>query len=354
MEEQKNLVQNNSYVKDLIMKMNILSNGLINERKKSALLQKKNEELQKQYEIKENECLELNKKIKDLESFKKKFSQNNTNTNNNEITNNDKINNEIIIQKFADEISSLKLENEDLKLKLNNSMTNLDNKIKQYSKIIEVQTEKLTKKENENMELKKNIFELNEKINNNSNISKEEIENLKKEKNHFEILFKQTENEKKEIKNKYEESLNNIKNLEEEKKNNLERIHQQEINGIKLAQKLTEYKNLLIQINTKIQIFHVQRINTFTKSEMDITFGQDKNNNFVMKIDDGDSASLVNIEDIESVKQLDKNKLEIKYMFNSKKYKINIIVDELIIDQFITAYNDFYLRSVKEKNNIKY
>ena len=354
MEEQKNLVQNNSYVKDLIMKMNILSNGLINERKKSALLQKKNEELQKQYEIKENECLELNKKIKDLESFKKKFSQNNINTNNNEITNNDKINNEIIMQKFADEISSLKLENEDLKLKLNNSMTNLDNKIKQYSKIIEVQTEKLTKKENENMELKKNIFELNEKINNNSNISKEEIENLKKEKNHFEILFKQTENEKKEIKNKYEESLNNIKNLEEEKKNNLEKIHQQEINGIKLAQKLTEYKNLLIQINTKIQIFHVQRINTFTKSEMDITFGQDKNNNFVMKIDDGDSASLVNIEDIESVKQLDKNKLEIKYMFNSKKYKINIIVDELIIDQFITAYNDFYLRSVKEKNNIKY
>ena len=202
MEEQKNLVQNNSYVKDLIMKMNILSNGLINERKKSALLQKKNEELQKQYEIKENECLELNKKIKDLESFKKKFSQNNINTNNNEITNNDKINNEIIMQKFADEISSLKLENEDLKLKLNNSMTNLDNKIKQYSKIIEVQTEKLTKKENENMELKKNIFELNEKINNNSNISKEEIENLKKEKNHFEILFKQTENEKKEIKNK--------------------------------------------------------------------------------------------------------------------------------------------------------
>ena len=354
MEEQKNLVQNNSYVKDLIMKMNILSNGLINERKKSALLQKKNEELQKQYEIKENECLELNKKIKDLESFKKKFSQNNLNTKDNEITNNDKINNEIIIQKFADEISSLKLENEDLKIKLNNSMTNLDNKIKQYSKIIEVQTEKLTKKENENMELKKNIFELNEKINNNSNISKEEIENLKKEKNHFEILFKQTENEKKEIKNKYEESLNNIKNLEEEKKNNLERIHQQEINGIKLAQKLTEYKNLLIQINTKIQIFHVQRINTFTKSEMDITFGQDKNNNFVMKIDDGNSASLVNIEDIESVKQLDKNILEIKYMFNSKKYKINIIIDELIIDQFITAYNDFYLRSVKEKNNIKY
>ena len=354
MEEQKNLVQNNSYVKDLIMKMNILSNGLINERKKSALLQKKNEELQKQYEIKENECLELNKKIKDLESFKKKFSQNNTNTNNNEITNNDKINNEIIIQKFADEISSLKLENEDLKLKLNNSMTNLDNKIKQYSKIIEVQTEKLTKKETENMELKKNIFELNEKINNNSNITKEEIENLKKEKNHFEILFKQTENEKKEIKNKYEESLNNIKNLEEEKKNNLEKIHQQEINGIKLAQKLTEYKNLLIELNTKIQIFHVQRINTFTKSEMDITFGKDKNNNFVMKIDDGNSASLVNIEDIESVKQLDKNILEIKYMFNSKKYKINIIIDELIIDQFITAYNDFYLRSVKEKNNIKY
>ena len=354
MEEQKNLVQNNSYVKDLIMKMNILSNGLVNERKKSALLQKKNEELQKQYEIKENECLELNKKIKDLESFKKKFSQNNLNTKDNEITNNDKINNEIIIQKFADEISSLKLENEDLKIKLNNSMTNLDNKIKQYSKIIEVQTEKLTKKETENMELKKNIFELNEKINNNSNITKEEIENLKKEKNHFEILFKQTENEKKELKNKYEESLNNIKNLEEEKKNNLEKIHQQEINGIKLAQKLTEYKNLLIELNTKIQIFHVQRINTFTKSEMDITFGKDKNNNFVMKIDDGNSASLVNIEDIESVKQLDKNILEIKYMFNSKKYKINIIIDELIIDQFITAYNDFYLRSVKEKNNIKY
>ena len=48
---------------------------------------------------------------------------------------------------------------------------------------------------------------------------------------------------------------------------------------------------------------------------MDITFGQDKNNNFVMKLDDGNSASLVNIEDIESVKQLSKNKLEIYYMY---------------------------------------
>ena len=354
MEEQKNLVQNNSYVKDLIMKMNILSNGLVNERKKSALLQKKNEELQKQYEIKENECLELNKKIKDLESYKKKFLQNNENTKNDEINNNDKINNEIIIQKFADEISSLKLENEDLKKKLNNSMSNLDDKIKQYSKIIEIQTEKITKKENENMELKKTVFELNEKMTNSSNITKEEIENLKNEKTRFEILFKQNENEKQEIKEKYEESLNTITKLEEEKKNNLEKIHQQEVNGIKLAQKLSEYKNLLIELNTKIQIFHVQRINTFTKSDMDITFGQDKNNNFVMKLDDGNSASLVNIEDIESVKQLDKNKLEIYYMYNSKKYKINIIIDELIIDQFITAYNDFYLRSVKEKNNIEY
>ena len=353
MEEQKNLVQNNSYVKDLIMKMNILSNGLVNERKKSGLLQKKNEELQKQYEIKENECLELNKKIKDLESYKKKFLQNNENKKY-ETNNNDKINNDIIIQKFADEISSLKLENEELKKKLNNSKINLDDKIKQYSKIIEVQTEKLTKKENENMELKKNVFELNEKMINSSNITKEEIENLKNEKIRFEILFKQSENEKQEIKDKYEESLNNIKKLEEEKKNYLEKIHQQEVNGIKLAQKLSEYKNLLIELNTKIQIFHVQRINTFTKSDMDITFGQDKNNNFVMKIDDGNSASLVNIEDIESVKQLDKNKLEINYMYNSKKYKINIIIDELIIDQFITAYNDFYLRSVKEKNNIEY
>ena len=50
------------YVKELIMKMNLLS--LVNECKKSVILQKKNEELHKQYEIKVNANLELNKKSK--------------------------------------------------------------------------------------------------------------------------------------------------------------------------------------------------------------------------------------------------------------------------------------------------
>ena len=39
------------------------------------------------------------------------------------------------------------------------------------------------------------------------------------------------------------------------------------------------------------------------------------------------------------------------YMYKGKKYKVNIIVDALVINQFLEEYKEFYSGSMKNKKN---
>ena len=41
-------------------------------------------------------------------------------------------------------------------------------------------------------------------------------------------------------------------------------------------------------------------------------------------------------------------------MYNSKKYNITVLVDELVVEQFVEAYKIFYLESMKDQNKIAY
>ena len=78
---------------------------------------------------------------------------------------------------------------------------------------------------------------------------------------------------------------------------------------------------------------------------MDITFGQDKDNNYVMRIDDDSRrVELINMLDVDYFKQVAKDKVEISYMYESKKKTITVIVEEIIIDQFMDAYKNFLLK----------
>ena len=84
---------------------------------------------------------------------------------------------------------------------------------------------------------------------------------------------------------------------------------------------------------------------------MDITFGQDKDNNYVMRIDDDSRrVELINMLDVDYFKQVGEDRVEISYMFESKKKTFTVIVEELIIDQFMDAYKNFFTEAIKTQN----
>ena len=128
-----------------------------------------------------------------------------------------------------------------------------------------------------------------------------------------------------------------------------ERLHQHQIDEIILGEKLAEYKNVIIKINTKVQIYQILKIvGLFSNSRMDITFGQDKDNNYVMRIDDDSKkVELVNMLDVDYFKQIGDDKVEISYMYESKKKTFTVIVEEIIIDQFMDAYKNFFSEAIK-------
>ena len=121
-----------------------------------------------------------------------------------------------------------------------------------------------------------------------------------------------------------------------------------------MAQKLAEYKNIIISMNLRNQVFHVKKLGILSHNEIDIIFGKGQGGNYVMRIDEKNNSEMINILDVESLNQNDKkkNKVDIIYMYKSKKYNISVLVNELIVDQFIEAYKNFYSESMKLQNKI--
>ena len=51
--------------------------------------------------------------------------------------------------------------------------------------------------------------------------------------------------------------------------------------------------------------------------------------------------------DVDYFKQVANDKVEISYMYESKKKTITVIVEEIIIDQFMDAYKNFFAEAIK-------
>ena len=140
----------------------------------------------------------------------------------------------------------------------------------------------------------------------------------------------------------------------EENESHKKEIERLETNSIKMAQKLSELKSLYIKVNLRNQMYHVKKVGLMSSMEIDIIFGRGEDGNYVMRIDSKEGMQIVNIQDVESINRVNnsKTKVEIKYMLNSKKYNISVIVPELVVDQFVEAYKIFYFESMKYQNNV--
>ena len=121
-----------------------------------------------------------------------------------------------------------------------------------------------------------------------------------------------------------------------------------------MALKLTEYKNMVLDMNLRNQIFHVKKTGLISHNEIDIIFYKNENGVYVMRIDEKNNSDSINILDVESVNQSNKNKnkVDISYMYKSKKYNISVLVHELVVGQLVDAYKNFYSESMKLQNKV--
>jgi len=178
-----------------------------------------------------------------------------------------------------------------------------------------------------------------------------EKDKLLLEKEHFEALIADYKKSKDEAMGQLDACLKKNGELVLENQTYKDSIYTHEVNSGKMAQKLAEYKNIILNMSLRNQVFHVKKVGLISQNEMDIIFGKDKNGNYVMRIDEKNNSEMIDILDVESVNQNEKkkNRIDISYMYKSKKYHISVLVNELIVDQFLDAYKNYYSESIKRQ-----
>ena len=398
--KKSNTLQNNNiiredllkepFVKDLLVKIDVLKNGIIKERKKneeltsklkkfeselaSKIMESKEELVSKASQIKTliQEKMELEKALKQLQTQKRgsgfldifvggNNDKNRIQNGDNGITalNSDPNSVESIssmanqeIRKLHETISQLKFENETYMEKMNTSLEQAENTKLEFKKEIKVYTDKIKFLEDEIKMLQEEKEELQDRIKLTSSISSQTL----KETEHFKSLLHDYKKGKEDAVAQLDSWIEKCNKLSEENKSYKKEIERREADAVKMAQKLSELKSLNIKANLRNQMYHVKKVGIISSSEIDIIFGKGEEGNYVMRIDSKEGMQIVNIQDVESVNRVknNKNKVEIKYMHNGKKISISVLVPEVVVDQFVEAYKNFYFESMKNQNELIY
>ena len=369
--DKNELVKQNAFVKDLVVKLDVLKKGVVDERKKTALLISKIKQLEEELNNKNNEIKRLSQEKLNPEE---QTSSNNNNDTSKKVE--DKKSEMALIlakeeiRKLNEQIINLQLEQENRNNKMKKTNEETEDLKKEYQVQIKLLSEandsiikELKNLKNENKTLEKKLDEEKKRAENIINsvpiqelmrdkeILIREKDKLLLEKEHFEALIADYKKSKDEAMGQLDACLKKNGELVLENQTYKDSIYTHEVNSGKMAQKLAEYKNIILNMSLRNQVFHVKKVGLISQNEMDIIFGKDKNGNYVMRIDEKNNSEMIDILDVESVNQKEKkkNRIDISYMYKSKKYHISVLVNELIVDQFLDAYKNYYSESIKRQ-----
>ena len=369
--DKNELVKQNAFVKDLVVKLDVLKKGVVDERKKTVLLISKIKQLEEELNNKNNEIKKLSQEKLNPEE---QTSSNNNNDTPKKVE--DKKSEMALIlakeeiRKLNEQIINLQLEQENRNNKMKKTNEETEDLKKEYQVQIKLLSEandsiikELKNLKNENKTLEKKLDEEKKRAENIINsvpiqelmrdkeILIREKDKLLLEKEHFEALIADYKKSKDEAMGQLDACLKKNGELVLENQTYKDSIYTHEVNSGKMAQKLAEYKNIILNMSLRNQVFHVKKVGLISQNEMDIIFGKDKNGNYVMRIDEKNNSEMIDILDVESVNQNEKkkNRIDISYMYKSKKYHISVLVNELIVDQFLDAYKNYYSESIKRQ-----
>ena len=375
--DKNELIKKNPFVIDLLVKLDVLKKGIVEERKKTTILVSKIKQQEEEIISKTNEIKILSQEKTKNEEQKPEENNKNISEQNNQIAVDNKselalasANEEI--RKLNEQIINLKLEQENTNNKMKKTLEETEDLKKEYQtqiKLLSQANDSLIKElktlKTEKTDLEKEIEKLKIEIKTQAltpppemvrerEILIREKDKLLSEKEHFEALLKDYKQSKDEAIQQLEESNKKNKEYSEENIKLKESVQTLETNAGKMALKLTDYKNMVLDMNLRNQVFHVKKAGIISHNEIDLIFYKEKDGNFFMRIDEKNNSDLINILDVESVNQSDKkkNKVDISYMYKSKKYNLSVLVNELVVDQLVIAYKNFYSESMKLQNKI--
>ena len=333
------------FVKDLLVKIDVLKNGIIKERQKTNEQAQKIKEIEEELTKKSEQLQILIQEKAEFEKKKKEKEEEEEKNKNNKNRMTSMANEEI--RKLNEEITKLKFENETFLQNMNKTLLESEDSKLKYKEQIKDLTDKNNSLSEEIQNLKSEKQQLEDKVKQASYISTDYV----REKQHFDTLLREYKKAKEEAIHQLNACLEKCSKLVMENKTYKDSIALRDIDAGKMAQKLAEYKNTLIKVNMRNQVYHVKKVGLVSNTEIDIIFALDENGNFIMRIDEKGNSDTINIQDVESVNLVDrkKNKVEVIYMYKGKKININVLVNELVIDQFVDAYKNFYTESMKHQ-----
>ena len=371
--DKNELIKKNPFVIDLLVKFDVLKKGIVEERKKTSILVSKIKQLEEELNSKTNELKKLAQEKLNNEDIKNKSEMKDKQSEMALISAKEEI------RKLNEQLINLKLEEENTNNKMKKTIDETEDLKKEYQmqiKLLSQKNDSLLKEikslKSEKSDLEKEKEKLQTEIKTKAltpppeMIKEREIlikdkERLLGEKEHFEALLKDIKKGKEEALQQLEENqkiktqlqMDNNKLKEENNKLN-ESKTSLETNAGKMALKLTEYKNMVLDMNLRNQVFHVKKAGLISHNEIDIIFYKTKEGDYIMRIDEKNNSDYINILDVESVTQSskNKNKVDISYMYKSKKYNLSVIVNELVVQQLIDAYKNFYSESMKSQNKV--
>ena len=373
--DKNELIKSNPFVIDLLVKFEVLKKGMVEERKKTSLLVSKIKQLEEELNTKTNEIKRLTQEKENNSEQKPENTNIPESTNQNE---GDKQSELALfsakeeIKKLNEQLINLKLEQENTNNKMKKTTEETEDLKKEYQtqiKLLSQANDSLLKEvkslKTEKSDLEKEITKLQEEIKTQSltpppemvrerEILIREKDRLLIEKEHFEAMLNDYKKSKEEAIQQLEESQKKIKELSEDNNQLKEAKLSLESNAGKMALKLTDYKNMVMEMNLRNQVFHVKKAGLISHNEIDIIFYKTKEGDYIMRIDEKNNSDNINILDVEFVKQSqkNKNKVDISYMYKSKKYNLSVIVNELVVQQFVDAYKNFYSESMKSQNKL--
>ena len=368
-------------IKDLLIKLQVLSNGLIEERKKSQNYLNRLKEYEESLQKKDAEIVELTKEKFDLKSklTLEKSKQNPAKTNDSYFSSilskiTQKPVDESKVTKLEEKINQQNYEIKDLSKRLMAEREDFDEQKIKFQTMLTIQTQEITKLK-ENLEKAKNQAPpMRASLPPSS--QQDKIESLKKqfnmERDEFDKKLSIVNTELKEVKEKNEEMTKDL-NLKNEE------LHVKNIENMSMKSQITKIYNELNQLKLEIhnkqlspRVFQVERIKdglVKNKTVMTIMFQWNKNEKrcevIFKRMKNGKlNVETVNIIDIAQFKYSDKKheyidiEFHVSFIYiNSLFYfflqndgtpvKYSVIAHELIQDYLFQAYNDF-LKKAKE------
>lgn len=317
MKEEKNKI------KDLLIKLQILRNGLIDERKKNKNYLDKIKDLEAILQRKDNEIVELTKKKFDLEAnllFEKSKKP--------QIKQNKKKNiDESQVNKYEEIINEQGFRLRNLNSQLQDEREAFDQQKIQFQTLITLQNQKFDDLQKKYDKVNKENIELS-KNQENVNLMLKKFEEEKKE---YLEKFERYQNDKIEVQNKNVEYQEQLDKLRKERFDSKKEIEELKKKNDDMAIKLNEMKILLVNKKLTKKSFKVEMIGKGRKY-IEIIFQRNAMmDNYEMIIkgkNKNESEEHINLLDIINFQNndKDKNRVDIKYIVSKIIFNFSFII----------------------------